>query len=152
MSSIVVARGMSFEFPNGRSLLTNLNFSLEDRLSALVGPNGVGKTLLAKLLAGEIEPTEGDVRRESTVVLFSQREAPEPIAIAEYLFADYEWSLPGERLLQNIDRALLCTTLSGGQWMRVRLARVLGDAFLILDEPTSDLDREGRHVVLEFLR
>ncbi len=36
--------------------------------------------------------------------------------------------------------------------MRVRLARVLGDAFLILDEPTNDLDREGRHVVLEFLR
>ena len=37
MSSIVIARGVSYEFPNGRELFTNLNFSLDARLSALVG-------------------------------------------------------------------------------------------------------------------
>ena len=36
--------------------------------------------------------------------------------------------------------------------MRVRLARVLGSDFLVLDEPTNDLDREGRQIVYDFLR
>lgn len=58
----------------------------------------------------------------------------------------------GEKLLTGIERENLCTTLSGGQWMRVRLANTLNDQFLILDEPTNDLDREGREMLLQFLR
>jgi ABC-type Mn2+/Zn2+ transport system ATPase subunit len=42
MSAIVSARGVGYEFSNGRNLFSNLNFSLEATLSALVGPNGMG--------------------------------------------------------------------------------------------------------------
>jgi ATPase subunit of ABC transporter with duplicated ATPase domains len=44
------------------------------------------------------------------------------------------------------------TTLSGGQWMRVRLARALDNQFLILDEPTNNLDHDGRAALVQFLR
>ena len=152
MSSAVVASGVSFEFSNGRELFSHLTFSLEDRLTALVGPNGVGKTTLAQLIAGELAPTDGTIRRNTSVKLLPQRAAPDSISVAEYLSSDYEWSLLLERLLHAIDRGASCTSLSGGEWMRVRLARVLNDEFLILDEPTNDLDRKGRAAVLEFLR
>jgi ATPase subunit of ABC transporter with duplicated ATPase domains len=54
--------------------------------------------------------------------------------------------------LEDIDPDTSCTELSGGQWTRVRLAGALGDGFLILDEPTNNLDRHGREAVLRLLR
>jgi ATPase subunit of ABC transporter with duplicated ATPase domains len=156
MSAALTASGVSYTFPNGRELLHNLSFSLDTRLAALVGPNGVGKTTLAKILAGELGPTAGAVRRHAPVKLFPQREMPASMTVAEFLSAEYEWSLPGERLLENIDRGAMCVTLSGGEWTRVRLARALdharGDQYLILDEPTNDLDRHGRDAVFQSLR
>jgi len=152
MSSIVIGRGISFELPNGRELFKDLNFSLDGRLSALVGPNGVGKSCLAKLVAGQLEPSAGAIRRARSVRLLPQRQEPEPITVTEFLCVDDQWSPFGERLLANIDRHAPCTVLSGGQWMRVRLARALAEDFLILDEPTNDLDRDGREAVMQFLR
>lgn len=152
MSPVIVARDVAYEFSNGRELFTHLSFSLSATRSALVGPNGVGKTCLARLLAGELEPTNGVIQRHGAVSLFAQREPPEPIAVADYLASVDQWSLTRDRLLTNIDQQAFCTTLSGGQWMRVRLARALDEGFLVLDEPTNDLDRDGREAVFQFLR
>jgi ATPase subunit of ABC transporter with duplicated ATPase domains len=152
MSPVIVARDVAYEFSNGRELFKHLSFSLNVLRSGLVGPNGVGKTCLGRLIAGELEPTRGCIQRRGAISLFAQRELPEPIAVADYLASLDQWSLTRDRLLANIDQQMLCTTLSGGQWMRVRLARALDDGFLILDEPTNDLDREGREAVFQFLR
>lgn len=152
MSSLIVARDVSYELPNGRELFARLNFSLDTNLTALVGPNGVGKTMLARVLAGELEPAYGVVRRNVPVRLFAQRQLPAAMSVEEYLGDGYEWSLPGERLLDGIDGRSDCRVLSGGEWMRVRLARMLTDDFVILDEPTNDLDREGRRLVAQLLR
>ena len=152
MHKVVVVSGVTFEFPNGRELFHSISFSLGRGITALVGPNGAGKTTLAKLLTGEIEPTRGTIRGAGPIAYLPQREVPPAIAIGAYLGFEFSRSSLGERLLQGIDREALCTVLSGGEWMRVRLARTLDERFLILDEPTNDLDREGREAVLGFLR
>jgi ATPase subunit of ABC transporter with duplicated ATPase domains len=152
MHSIVIASDVSFELSNGRSLFQHLHFSLEPKLTALVGANGIGKTCLAKLLAGELQPTCGVIRRNGWVTYLPQKVVPPLLSIDDFLSIEYKWSLLGEQLLDGLDRQSLCTNLSGGEWMRVRLAQVLSKDFLILDEPTNDLDREGRQSLLGFLR
>lgn len=150
MSSIVTLRGVSFEF-NDRTLFENLNMSIGQGLTALVGANGVGKTTLARLLSGEIEPSAGNILRTEPVAYFAQKCGPPSVSAAEYLGDDFEWSSFTRQLLEDLDLETACSQLSGGEWMRLRLAKVPPGRFLILDEPTNDLDREGRQVVAEFL-
>lgn len=147
----IIANNLACETPQGRRLFEGLNFSLGSGLTALVGYNGVGKSCLARILAGTLEPGEGGVRRNRAVRLLPQQEDPPETAVGE-LLADYRATPLGEQLLEGIDHAQPCNTLSGGQWMRVRLARLPRDAFLILDEPTNDLDRDGRAAVAQLLR
>lgn len=151
MPSIITVNGVSFELPNGRTLFTNISFTLNSKMTALVGPNGVGKTCLAKLIAGDLSPTIGTVRKSGAVAFFSQREIPESIPVEDYLSLRYSWSVLGEKLLTGIDQTALCSNLSGGQWMRVRLASTIDDQFLILDEPTNDLDIEAKSILRNFL-
>lgn len=152
MHTVVTLSRVSFELPNGYELISELSFSLARKVTALVGPNGVGKTTLALLIAGELEPTRGSVSRRSAIQFFKQRETAPDVTVESYLGFSYSWSALAERLLAKIDRQSLCAELSGGQWMRVRLAKALGDSFIILDEPTNDLDSDGRSAVFEFLR
>lgn len=152
MQSIITLSGVSLELPNGRTLFSDINFSLSSNLTALVGPNGVGKTSLAKIMTGELPPTSGSVRRSSGLGFLPQREVPPPMTVEAYLANRYSWSAIGEKLLSKIDRESLCSTLSGGQWMRVRLAAILEDQFLILDEPSNDLDVEAKMILKDFLQ
>jgi ATPase subunit of ABC transporter with duplicated ATPase domains len=152
MGARIVARGLSFELPDGRELFSDVDLSLGTGLAALVGPNGVGKSCLARLLTGELAPTAGVVRRHTEVRLIPQRQEPPSITVAEFLGDQYEWQ-PGMRpLVRDIPLDQSCQSLSGGQWMRVRLAHSLADSFLILDEPTNDLDDAGRDLVVRSLR
>ncbi|TGN04019.1 ATP-binding cassette domain-containing protein [Leptospira dzoumogneensis] len=151
MQSSIVANDVSFEFSDGRILFQNLHFSIGQERTALVGPNGIGKTYLAKLIVGEIETSKGKISRNSALSYVPQREKPERITVEEFL-QNYSWSLLGEKLLTGIDRKNFCDQLSGGEWMRVRLAEKLEDQFLILDEPTNDLDQESKKVLIRFLK
>jgi ATPase subunit of ABC transporter with duplicated ATPase domains len=152
MPFVLIGRGLTYELSGGRRLFGNLSFSFGPGLTGLVGPNGIGKTCLARLLAGDLEPTSGLVQRSLPVKLLPQREVPPAVTVRELLGADYAYPWLGERLLAGVRRDALCTALSGGQWMRARLARIIDDSFLILDEPTNDLDGDGRVAVADFLR
>lgn len=152
MSAVIVARHVALEFPNGRKLLDDVSVSIEARRIALVGPNGIGKTSLARMLAGEIEPTRGEIRRHAPIRLFSQLQQPRPIPVRDFVSRDGRAFFSQNELLEHIDPDTSCTGLSGGQWTRVRLAHAWDEGFLILDEPTNNLDRRGRDVVLRLLR
>lgn len=58
---------VSFTLPNGRQLFSSLSASFGTQRTALVGRNGVGKSVLARILAGELAPTSGSVSRAGRI-------------------------------------------------------------------------------------
>ena len=125
---------------------------------ALLGANGSGKTTLLRLLAGELEPTRGEIERGTTVRLahLSQDtgELPGHLRVLESLeevrgiatLSDGRELTAGslcERFGFRGDRTqTLVRDLSGGERRRLQLMRLLmeGPNVLLLDEPTNDLD------------
>ncbi|MCC2971809.1 ABC-F family ATP-binding cassette domain-containing protein [Massilia sp. IC2-476] len=63
----------SFTLPDGRTLLSDLSEQFDTRHTGLVGRNGVGKSVLARLLAGELAPSSGRCIRSGTVFYLSQQ-------------------------------------------------------------------------------
>ncbi|WP_408095610.1 ATP-binding cassette domain-containing protein [Peredibacter sp. HCB2-198] len=151
----IVFNHVGFEWPNGQSVFNDINFSLESKIYGLIGPNGVGKTTLANLLLGDLEPTKGSIAKGTEVVrVFHQKETPPNISIAEYLMETNAFEEPlFLSFLKNLSLEQVCSSLSGGEWARVRLVKTAasGASFIILDEPTNHMDREGREVIQEFL-
>jgi ATP-binding cassette subfamily F protein uup len=143
----------------GRRLLDEITWRLApgDRIG-LVGPNGVGKTTLIRLLAGDRTPDSGHVERGTTVRLaeLSQDtgELPAGLRVVDALaeVRGRATTLGGEELTagQLAERfgfrgAKLSTRtdeLSGGERRRLQLMRLLltEPNVLLLDEPTNDLD------------
>jgi ABC transport system ATP-binding/permease protein len=153
-----------------RTIVKNLSLRLlrGDRL-ALVGPNGAGKTTLINLLTGEIEPDTGAVKLGTNLqmaTLDQRRAALDPNAtLADTLTGGgSDWvEINGERkhvigymkdFLFPPEQARTPTgKLSGGERARLLLARALSlpSNFLVLDEPTNDLDLETLDLLQEML-
>lgn len=155
--SQVTVRSLGFEFPQGKKLFSNLSFTLGAYCYALVGPNGVGKSTLAKILAGLEEATTGEILIPGGVVYLEQREERIEVSGTQYLeslwespFADPSVWGP---LLEGIDLESSTMVLSGGEWTRLRIARALAKpaGLLVLDEPTNNLDKVARKVIYAFI-
>jgi iron complex transport system ATP-binding protein len=153
------------------------------QLLALLGPNGSGKTTLVRLLLGVLKPAGGNVsvlarpahawtRPEMArmVGVVVQREEPAfPITVKQTVaLGRYPrhgpWEPLGETDARAVERALArcdvadlagrwVSTLSGGEWQRVRLARALAQEprALVLDEPTANLDLRHEMEVFELV-
>lgn len=154
----VAGRAIGFEWPNGEILFSNLSFSFGPFRYGLVGPNGVGKSTFAKILMGELKPSDGELQVTHHVTYLAQYEDPPLQTVAEYLIS--LWDNPNSQpelwgpLLQKISMEAPLRNLSGGEWMRVRLAKALshGGGLLILDEPTNNMDLEARALILDFVK
>jgi len=65
--------GVSYSLPDGRVLLDEISFRVGDgAVVALVGPNGAGKTTLLKIIAGDLDPTEGSIARSGGLGVMRQ--------------------------------------------------------------------------------
>lgn len=69
----VDVNGVSYSLPDGRPVLRDVSFRVDEgSVTALVGPNGTGKTTLFRLIAGEIAPDDGSVSISGQLALMSQ--------------------------------------------------------------------------------
>jgi ABC transport system ATP-binding/permease protein len=139
-----------------------------DRIG-IIGPNGCGKTTLIKLLVGELDPTDGTIRRGTSLLpayFDQQREQLDPAKsimdnvtggsgetitidgnarhISSYL---RDFLFPPERLHAPV------SMLSGGERNRLLLARLFAKPsnLLVMDEPTNDLDAETLDLLEEMV-
>ncbi len=149
-----------------RPVLSGLSLSLDmDDRVALLGANGQGKSTFAKLLAGTLMPTSGDIRRAGKlrVGYFAQHQA-EALRLGETPIAHMALALP--RATPPVLRAQLARfgldaaraesrvgDLSGGERARLLLALATREApqLLILDEPTNHLDIDAREALVKAL-
>lgn len=77
-SPLLTLDHVSYALPDGRTLFSDLDDVFDARPTGLVGRNGVGKTVLGRLLAGELMPTRGRCLRHGRVVRLSQQVADDP--------------------------------------------------------------------------
>ena len=168
---------LRFKSPTGVlvTALENISLGVEDKeFSVIVGPSGCGKTSLLRLVAGLIEPTEGSISLDHSVVSgpgkdrgmvfqsytlfpwltvrdnveFGLRIAGIPAAQRNEISRRYisQVGLTGfEQLYPK--------QLSGGMMQRVALARALANdpAILLMDEPSGALDSQTRSLMQELL-
>ena len=142
----------------------NLRIDADDRI-ALLGRNGNGKTTLARLLAAQLTPRDGDISAPGKLKVgyFTQYQVEElasdgtPLELMTRAMEGQaagavrgqlgRFGFSGNRATQKVEK------LSGGERARLALALITRDAphLLILDEPTNHLDVDAREALIQAL-
>lgn len=143
-----------------RVLIDDLSFSLpRNGIVGVIGPNGVGKSTLFKMIVGKEQPTSGELKLGETVQISYVDQNREGIDGNKTLWEvvsdglDYmqvgETEVPSRAYVsafgfKGSDQQKPAGVLSGGERNRLNLALTLkqGGNLLLLDEPTNDLDVE----------
>ena len=168
-SKILEAHGLSKSFGDKHIIKSfNYKFKKGERVG-IVGPNGAGKSTVLKLLTGELKPDGGKVVVGDTIVfgyytqsgmnLKDDKRVIEVVRdIAEYIPLEKGQKLTAESLLEKFlfpraQQRVYVSQLSGGERRRLYLLTILmsNPNFLILDEPTNDLDVLTLNVLENFL-
>lgn len=162
-NTVLRVNDLSLSF-NEKTLWDHVNFTLNrgDKVS-LIGPNGIGKTSLLKVIKGELEPKEGktvlgaraklgwfdqehrDLQRGNQVLDEIMNTADLTVAEARNLLGSF--------LFCNDDVFKNTEELSGGEKGRLAFLKLLLQKpnFLVLDEPTNHLDIASKAVLEEYL-
>ena len=143
-----------------RVLIDDLSFSLpRNGIVGVIGPNGVGKSTLFKMIVGKEQPTSGSLELGETVLLSyvdQNREGLEAEKnVWEVVSGGNDYIIVGKQEIpsrayvsafgfKGTDQQKRAGVLSGGERNRLNLALTLkqGGNLLLLDEPTNDLDTE----------
>ncbi|MUT67869.1 ABC-F family ATP-binding cassette domain-containing protein [Paenibacillus sp. NEAU-GSW1] len=152
---------VKFEPSSEKTLFRNVSFQISrGEMIALIGPNGIGKSTLLKVLVDQRKPTAGTVRWGSNVKLgyYDQEQTGLNPAntVLEEVWSEYPHmeearirTVLGSFLFSGEDVKKRISSLSGGEKARVSLAKLmlLQANVLILDEPTNHLDLFSKEVL-----
>ncbi len=158
---LLEVRGLDLLAPGGRRLIQNLTLHVGREQAAIIGRNGVGKSSLLRVLVGEDRPARGSVLRRTTPWLVPQNlEAARPTDGIERLWAQAS-TAERQALAVELARAGVspdsardgrCARSPGeSRTLSLLEAKLRQPEFLILDEPTQDLDEVGVAWLVEWL-
>jgi ATP-binding cassette ChvD family protein len=172
LGNLVVEVGDLFKGFGDRMLFEDLSFSLPPNgIVGVLGPNGVGKTTLFKMIVGEEQPDSGTIRVGETVKISyvdqnreridAKKNVWEAISDGETFIRVGNVEIPSRAYVaafgfKGADQQKPAGVMSGGERNRMNLALTLkqGGNLLLLDEPTNDLDVETlgslENALLEF--
>ncbi len=152
-----------------RLLIDDLSFNLpRGGIVGIIGPNGAGKTTLFRMITGQEQPDDGELRIGETVQLAyvdQSRDALDPdktvweeVSDGQDIIRVGKYETPSRAYVARFnfngsDQQKRVGELSGGERNRVHLAKLLksGGNVLLLDEPTNDLDVETLRALEEAL-
>ena len=151
--------GMSF---GTKHVFSGANFTIEkgDRI-ALVGRNGEGKTTLARMLVGQLTPTEGSIRLGANVNIGYYAQNQDDLMDGEFTVYDTLdrvavgdirtrlRDILGAFLFRGEDIDKKVKVLSGGERARLAMARMMLEPrnLLVLDEPTNHMDMRSKDIL-----
>lgn len=156
--SIIKVTGLEINF-NLRKILDNISFDIKNgERIGLVGYNGTGKTTLANILTGKLNPDKGFVEKSPDLKIGYLTQS------IDYEGSEFQHSLSTQgEILQHFSELGLkkvyeweekrLSHLSGGEKLKLALSNVWASrpGFLILDEPTNHLDFKGIEWLIEEL-
>ncbi|HNQ41621.1 MAG TPA: ABC-F family ATP-binding cassette domain-containing protein [Saprospiraceae bacterium] len=168
-SKIIEAHNVGKSY-NDRHLFSHFNYKFNrfDRVG-IIGPNGSGKSTFLNILTGNLKPDEGKIVIGDTVVfgyytqsginLKEDKRVIDVITdVAEYIPTEKGHNITAASLLERFmfpreQQQVYVSQLSGGEKRRLYLLTILmaNPNFLILDEPTNDLDLVTLNVLEDFL-
>ena len=151
--------GMSF---GDKHVFSGANFVIEkgDKI-ALVGRNGEGKTTLARMLIGQLTPTEGSIRLGANVNIGYYAQNQDDLMDGEFTVYDTLdrvavgdirtrlRDILGAFLFRGEDIDKKVKVLSGGERARLSMARMMLEPrnLLVLDEPTNHMDMRSKDIL-----
>ncbi len=160
-------RNIGFHTDDGKDILTEVNLVLDEKIVVITGPNGGGKSTLAKIIAGIIQPTEGTIwldgmdithmsvterARVGVSLAFQQPVRFKGLTVKDLITIAAGRDLTLNEACKYLSEVGLCAkdyierelnqSLSGGEMKRIEIAMILArdSKFSVFDEPEAGID------------